>query len=241
MIIGEYEEKFGKRWDAWTQDEWDEVLKVVEADDLKFPLLINKVMEAYMSNRKHVLTESVLAFVDNTISRITQTKPRKTNITEEQFRDWMKFYMEKAKTMLAERKQVQAIIFFHHSGDVVLFPCAEFMGSVVGKERLAEIGRYIAKKSAAEAVFFISEMWMAEYRPAPGEVPPPPKDLPERREALMVAGQAILDGTSKVEHTMHMQFFHRKGAGDPDEEIVYGEFKEMRGGNVDTRFVFLAV
>lgn len=232
MIIEKFQKKFGSRWNTWTQDQWDEVLKVVEADDLKFPLLINRVMEAYTNGRKHVLTESVLAFVDDALRQ-----ERTSTITEEKFDKWMAFYMGKAKEILREQNKASAILFFHTTdSNVVVFPCSEFMVGIETKNALANIARFTAKEIEAKAVFFVSEMWVATYEPGPGEERPAPSDLPERREALMVNGQAIING--KIKDAMHMQFFHRKGAGDPDEEIVYGEFKEMPSTR-ETRFRFL--
>jgi hypothetical protein len=63
MTVSEGETKFGKHWKEWSQREWDEVLKTTEVDDLKYPLIVIKVMEAYTAGRGTVLTDSVKAFI----------------------------------------------------------------------------------------------------------------------------------------------------------------------------------
>ena len=74
MTIQEQETKLGKRWREFTQDEWDEVLKTTEVDDMKYPLIINKAMEAFMNERFNVLTKSVLAFIGIAILDAEATK-----------------------------------------------------------------------------------------------------------------------------------------------------------------------
>ena len=66
--ISDAEREYGKRWREWTQAEWDAVLKTVEEEDMTFPLIINKIMEAFMNFRYEVLTKSVKDFIEKGIA-----------------------------------------------------------------------------------------------------------------------------------------------------------------------------
>lgn len=67
-IIGKYEEIFGKRWRDWTKEERFAVACCLEEGDVRIPLLVNIVMEAYYDGAKDRMRPSIVAMIEEAIS-----------------------------------------------------------------------------------------------------------------------------------------------------------------------------
>lgn len=76
-IIGEHEKIFGKPWKEWTREERMAVACTLEEPDLRFPLVINIVMEAYMNGARDLMRPSTVEMIENAINNRDQELRRK--------------------------------------------------------------------------------------------------------------------------------------------------------------------
>jgi hypothetical protein len=68
-IIERHEKLLGKRWREWTQEERIAVACTLEEPELRIPLLINMVMEAYLAGAKELMRTSTVTMIEKVIAQ----------------------------------------------------------------------------------------------------------------------------------------------------------------------------
>jgi len=68
-LIEQNEIKLGKRFREWSQEERFSFASTLEEPDIRLPLLVHFVMEAYTSGKRDILRPSVLKMIETAIAQ----------------------------------------------------------------------------------------------------------------------------------------------------------------------------